>query len=747
MHAKRQKPVRFARNALAIAIGASFPLAATLAEESKTLPSVQVQADAEEGYKANRSTSEKYTQPLLDTPKTIAVIPQTVMQDRSADSLRDALRNVPGISLAAGEGGTPTGDQLSIRGFDARNDIMIDNVRDIAGYTRDIYNVEAVEVAKGPGSAVYGRGSTGGSINLQTKTAKLDDFTDLSVRVGTESDYRLQADSNIKLGRTTALRINLLGDDGEVAGRDEVENSNYAGALSFATGLGTGSRLSINADYQNQDNLPDYGLPWVPNYSGVPTSVIADDLAAHEGGPPPVDYSNFYGNVFRDFEDIKAHSVTGKYEYDLSQSTMIRAVARIGGVERQSVVNAPRFTYEEVGGTRIYGEGNRISLAGEKTRDTEDSLRVVQLELIGQYKTGGITHDVVSGVELAEEKFERWDYDDGGTDNLDTGPETVDLFNPNARVAYTGNYSRGSKINEATGDTTAFFLFDTLTLSPKWQASLGLRYDIFETEYFYDLGGADPSVKIEAENKELSWNAGLVHKPVENGSIYLGVGTSFNPSAEDLTASTAATSNQNDLDPEESITYEVGTKWELMQGRLFTSAAIFRTDKKRARTDDPFDVGTSFETLRGEQRVQGIELTAAGQVTQALSLTVGYALQDSEVVRADGDDQVQEGQELARTPRHSISSWCRYDFSEKFAAGLGAQYISERYNSSDPAGREKADGYVVFDMMVSYQINPQWSAQINGSNLADEEYEDQLGGGHFIPGDGRLLTFSTRYSF
>jgi catecholate siderophore receptor len=736
----------FKRNALNLAIIAALPIGSVYAAEIKELPTAKASVQSEDSYQVDESTSQKYTQPLLNTAKTITVIPQSVMQDRNVDSLRDALRNVPGISLAAGEGGAPTGDSIYIRGFSARNDIMIDGVRDIAGYTRDTYNIEAVEVAKGPGSAVYGRGATGGSINLQSKTAKLDEFNDLSLRLGTANDYRAQLDSNLVLGETTALRVNLLTDDGEVAGRDEIENSKNAAAVSFVTGLGTDSRFTVNADYQKQDNIPDYGLPWIPNYSGRADRVLHEDIAAGEGKAPNVDYSNFYGDTDRDFEDIDTKSITLKYEKDINDSTTLRVLGRTGTVERESIVNAPRFTYTKVEDVRTYGEGSQVSLGGEKTRDTKDSLSVVQFDLLGSYQLGGIQHDVVAGIELAQEKFERWHLDDNDTDNLDTTPVTVDLANPNSQVPYTGKYSRGAKYNEATGDTSAAYVFDTLTLNSQWQVSAGARYDIFETEYFYQLDDdTDPKEKLDAKDEHLSWSLGVVFKPAKNGSIYLGAGNSFSPSAEDLTASTRG--NNADLDAEETLSYELGTKWALFDGQLNASAAIFRTEKTNARTDVLDAEDDREDSLKGKQRVDGLELSAAGQVNKQLSVMAAYTYQDSEVVNAEGDDAVQEGNELARTPEHSFSIWSRYAVNEKLNFGLGTQYVGERFNSSDPGGRETASDYLIWDMMVSYQISNQWGVQMNGSNLTDEEYEDQLGGGHFIPGEGRYVALSSTYSF
>ncbi|MGD8323370.1 MAG: TonB-dependent receptor, partial [Gammaproteobacteria bacterium] len=546
------------RKPLATAIAGLCALSAAGVDAQETpatdIEEITVRGRAET-YSTDRSTSVKYTQRLLDTPRTLSLITEDLLRDRNADTLQDGLRAVSGITLAAGEGGTPTGDQMFIRGFSARNDIMINGVRDIAGYTRDIFNVETIEVAKGPGSAVYGRGATGGNINLQTKTARLEQFTDISIRGGSESDYRMMLDLNRPLTESSALRVNVLTDDGEVAGRNEVFNSKNALALSFASGIDTRSRLSVNADWQKQDNLPDYGLPWVPNYSALADRSIASELADYEGGAPPADYDLFFGNVYRDYEDIEAQSFTASYERDVTDTTTIRTQFRTGTVDRESVVTAPRFAFVTSDGVRVYGPD--VTLADEKTRNTRDSLNVLQLDLIGAWDTGRIRHDVVTGLEFAHEEFRRWNFVDLVDDNLDSTPAINSLSNPNPRIAFTGQYGRDGTSQLAQGDTAALYAFDTMSFNPQWQLTLGLRWDRFESEYRYSY--TDPSLSLAAVNEAATWSLGVVYKPSDNGTIYFGSGTSFSPSAEDLTAS--ANGNNNELDPEESVSFEFGTKW------------------------------------------------------------------------------------------------------------------------------------------------------------------------------------------
>jgi catecholate siderophore receptor len=693
----------------------------TQAQDIQELSVTQAKAKSEESYKVENSSSHKISKPLIDTAKTITVINQAVMSDRNADSLRDALRNVSGISMAAGEGGSPTGDSMSIRGFSATSDIFVDGIRDIAGYNRDMYNVEQVEVAKGPGSAVSGRGSTGGSVNLSTKTAKLDEFNDVSLRLGTESDYRAQLDSNTKLSETSALRVNVMANDGDVAGRDHVKNSNKAIGVSYAAGIGTQSRFTLNADYQKQDNIPDYGIPWV--YSDTPVAALADSARQ----PSPVDYSNFYGNLYRDYEDIEAMSATAGYEYDLSQQTMLKAQARIGSVERQSITTAPR--YNDI------TTSTDIKMSDEKTRDTKNSLAAIQLDLIGEYTINGYTHNVVTGVEFAKENYKRWGVSALAPDNLNDVPVLNDLYNPDPYLEYTGEYGRNGTSIEGKGTGLAVYVFDTITLNEHWDISGGLRYDNFKVDYQSDYN--DPSVVISNTDSFVSWNIATVYKPTANSSIYFGAGNSFNPSAEGLTLSDSTAI----LDPEETKSYELGAKWSLFDDALSTSVALFKTVKDNARVrasrSDPYEIS-------GEQEVQGLELSATGQVNKDLLLIASYTYQDSEVV--SDVDLTTIGNELARTPKHSASFWGKYEISDKLSAGIGAQYLGERFNGTS-ATRSAAPSYTIFDVMVSYQVSNQFSLQFNGENLTDKEYVDQLGGGHYVPGNGRYFSLTGNYSF
>jgi catecholate siderophore receptor len=242
----------------------SAPPAATSSETTSSsivLDPVTVVGDRPVGYKVDRSASDKFTAPLLDTPKTVTVIPEEVIEQRGATSLEEVFRTTPGITLGAGEGGTPGADRPLIRGFNAESNIYIDGMRDTGAQTRGTFNLEQVEIVKGPGSAFAGRGSTGGSINLVTKTPKAESFVEGSVTLGTDQTKRATVDANYAVNENVAVRLNVLGHDGEVAGRDSVEVSQYGFAPSISVGLNGPTRGTLALSHFQTDDTPDYGIP------------------------------------------------------------------------------------------------------------------------------------------------------------------------------------------------------------------------------------------------------------------------------------------------------------------------------------------------------------------------------------------------------------------------------------------------------------------------------------------------------
>jgi catecholate siderophore receptor len=663
-------------------------------------------------------SSPKFTEPLRDVPQTINVIPRTVMEQQGATTLRDALRNVPGITFQAGEGGVPAGDQLTIRGFSARTDMFIDGVRDFGGYTRDAFNLEQVEVSKGPASSIAGRGSTGGAINQVSKAPFLDTSYTGTIGAGNAEYGRGTLDINQPLGplglEHAAIRLNAMWNDSDVPGRDQVHSRRWGFAPSLALGVATPTRVTASYFHLAQDGLPEYGLPWVPANTNP-------ELAAYSNGIPPVDQSNFYGLTTRDYEDTVTHLGTLQVERDFSSAFTLRNLTRLGETTRDSVITSPRFASVNTS-TAL----NRQL----QSRDMNDGIVTNQTNLTLRGRTAGLEHAVTGGVEFTKETSENW---------LRSGPAAAqaDLYDPDPFVPYPGPITRTGARNTGEANTLGAYAFDTVSIGQRWEVSGGLRWDRFDVDY-ESVPATGDTLALGRTDDVVSGRAGVVFKPRPNGSIYAGYGTAFNPSAEGLSL-TAATVL---LEPEKSRNIEVGTKWDVYRQRLSLTAALFRAEKTNARTPG-LNPGDPPTVLQGRQTVDGVEFGANGRVNDRWSIYGGYSFMHSEIAASNTPAEIDNA--LALTPEQTFNIWTTYEFPWRLTIGGGAQYMDSVFRNA--TNTATVPSYWLLNTLVSYDVNQHLTLRLNGNNLADETYVDRVGGGHYIPGSGRSLQLSASVRF
>jgi catecholate siderophore receptor len=660
-------------------------------------------------------SSPQFTAPLRDIPQTITVVPSRVIESQGATTLRDVLRNVTGISIQAGEGGVPAGDNLSIRGFNARTDFFVDGVRDPGGYTRDPFNVEQVEVVKGPSSSSAGRGSTGGFVNLATKAPHLQTTRLVRLGGGSSSYKRGTIDVNEPMANGAAFRVNAMWTEANAPGRDAVTSARWGVAPSLAVGIGTPTRVTLAYTHLAQDNTPDYGIPWVPA-TNLPLASYADQ-------PPPVDSSNFYGLVSRDFERTQTDTATIKGEHDFRGPITLRSVVRYGRTKRDSLITAPRF--ESV-------ETTAIRRTDWKSRDQADGILASQIDVTSRFSTGRLRHTLVTGVELTREDSENWNR----IERSPAAPST-DLFSPNPRQPYVSRLLRDGAVNDATARSSAVYAFDTLDLKGRVQMSGGLRFDRFALDYLLRNAVGDEA-RLDRTDTMVSWRSGVVFKPRPEGSFYAGAGTSLNPSTEGLSLTTSTVA----LEPERTRSLEAGAKWDAAGGRLGLNAAVFHTAKTNARTPG-INPGDPPTVLQGEQIVRGVEIGATGSVNRRWQLFGSYTFMDSRIARSNTAAEV--GREFANTPDHTLSVWTSYALPRGFDVGGGAQYVGNRFNNSN--GLRVAPAYWLLDGMVAYRITDRLTLRLNGLNLANERYIDRVGGGHFIPGPSRSMMLTADVGF
>jgi len=416
---------------------------------------------------------------------------------------------------------------------------------------------------------------------------------------------------------------------------------------------------------------------------------------------------------------------TVQFDQVLTDNIRLRNSTRWGLTDRDSMITAPRF---------IANDSTDIRRSDEKYRDDEDSVFSNQTSLQLDINPGNNwEHKVLMGVEFNLEAEKRYTQALTGVDS-----PVTDLFNPTPNDAYLENYQRTGTFSSADSTTMAAYLSDSIKINDYWQVNGGLRYDGFELEY-----APDGELLSERKDNMLSYRVGVVFKPVQEGSIYFGYGTSFNPTAEALSISTSSRSpGIADLDPEENTTMELGVKWELSERRMLGSAAIFQTKKTNARTQDPNDPNDLL-VLEGEQLVRGIELGLAGNISDTVAIYAGYTFLDTEITGSK--DLSELGQELPNSPEHSFNLWATWSTTMNTQLGLGAQYVDKRYNSI--ANTRFGPDYWVYEASVTYVASDSLNFRLNMQNLTDEKYIDFVGGGHFIPGMGRLVMLSSNFSF
>ncbi|ENU29217.1 hypothetical protein F991_02944 [Acinetobacter sp. CIP-A165] len=738
-----------------VALAASLPLtahAATPQENVTKLPTIEVKA--ENSYKAEAISSPKYTQPLVDTPQTIQVIKKELLQEQGASSLIEALRNTPGITLQMGENGnTSAGDTFQMRGFSTQTSTYVDGVRDLGAVSRDVFNLEQIEVVKGPSGAEAGRGSASGYINLVTKLPKAENSSEVSARYNTAENARLTADINQAINESVAIRFNAMGQDGGVEGRDVVENNGWAVAPSIVFGLNTDTRFYLYSQHIRQRNTPDGGIPTI----GMKGFYNAD---AEINKAPAVDRSNYYGNV-NDYEDIDADMITAKIESDFGEKIKFTNTTRYGKSQMNRVLTGINAINKN--GSSHHKDW-KIARSHQGV-DQENKILANLSALNFNFKTGAVEHDLVAGLEFLQEQQISRTLATQIPGQTTITPPPANLYNPNRhdvmpKLVYTGAYSDGET------QTAAAYLFDTIKLlDNRLQFNGGVRVDYYHTTYdalSIASTGVETPADLKAHDTLVSWKLGSLFKPTENSSVYASYAKSFTPpgsanfNLSDATSGTQAANNPRGK-PQETHHYEIGSKWDVLKNTLALTAAVYRTENENQFTQDPI----TLESLQeGKTKVEGVELGVVGQITDAWNISAGVAHMKTKQKNqrsvstnaTTGVTTVTTTDSVRWSPDWTASLWTTYDIAG-FKVGLGARYVDEQKrvitDNPAPANMPKVPSYVVFDAMAGYSINKNASVNLNVYNLADKEYISALnnGGSRFALGQPRSAALTFNYKF
>lgn len=707
------------------------------------LETIHTEAAAEQSLKVDKSANSKFVAPLLDTPKSVSVISKQLIEDTQVTTLSDALRTVPGITLGAGEGGNPNGDRPFIRGYNSESSMYVDGVRNSTSQNREMFAIEQVEITKGSASAMGGAGTTGGSINMISKVAKKGDFLEGSVGAGTDDYQRITLDGNKDFGNGIAARVAVMGHHNEKAGQSDGAEYARAGiAPSITFGLDSDTRATLSYYYLKSDDTPDSGVPY--NYDATKKATV--------GKPVDVKQGIYYGLHDRDFQKQENQIGTIKLEHDINDNLTITNTAVYNKSTNDYLWTQPDDSKGNVLNDKVW---RRIN-----SRITDTDIFTDQLALTGKFNTGTIKHKFNVGAEYSDQESNKGSYTTTypGYAGTTTGGFNSDckindawctsLTNPNSKEEWLGTAVANRNTTTTTTKVTSVYLLDNIEFNPQWLLDLGLRWDKFDTEQVTNATGA----KLENNKDFFTYQAGLTFKPVENGSIYASYATSANPVGVDGgDGSEAIGQAYMDLKPEEARTIELGTKWDLFNDRLNLTAAIFRTEKQNTRIQ--LDAGTY--TNGGESKVDGIELTATGKITDKWDITAGYSYLDTEMTNPGPSctragvctyPNPAKGKQLPNVPENSATLWTTYKVLPELTLGAGAIAMDKVYG--DAANTKFVPGYVRYDAMARYNVNKNVDLQLNVNNLADTRYFTKAYASHYATeAEGRSAVLSVNFKY
>ena len=528
--------------------------------------------------KTDRAANPKLTQPLLDTPRSIVVIPRQLIEDTGSTTLAEALRTVPGITFGAAEGGNPIGDRPFIRGFDSQGSTFLDGVRDIGAQSRETFAIDEIQIVRGSDSTLGGRGTAGGSINIVSKLPRDEDFIRADASYGNADYKRVTGDLNYRIAPNVAVRIAAMAHDQGFAGRDEVKAKRWGVAPSITIGIGTPTRLTVGYYHLDGDELPDSGIPYLYAIANSPFGTALSEPAIGTvmtagGATGRVKRSTFYGLKDRDFRDTKTDQFTIRAEHDFGNGLTLRNTARFSRTAQNYIYTQPDDSQGNVFGTTIANATNAAGVTSftnggtvwrrANTRQGDTKSMINQTDVYGTFETGSIKHSIAAGVEIAWEDATRGTYvthgftNAAGTELLSTGSmisprcnsttvaryNCTSLFTPNANDPWMNTTNDTSNVaapiakslpiadTRTHGFTRAAYAFDSISITDALILNLGIRVDQFRSKVTPGLPATatTPRYSVTRRDTIVDGQAGLVFKPTPDTSIYASYATASTP--------------------------------------------------------------------------------------------------------------------------------------------------------------------------------------------------------------------------
>jgi catecholate siderophore receptor len=747
---KQQSPVKHLAKHLvrqglptgALLVGLASPLALADGEPAPKAPAdkadvqlapVEVKADKSvdpkgtaDTYNAQVTTVGRTAQAVKDVPQSLTAVTRKLMDDRDATTLKDALKNAPGISYNSSEGGN-SGDVIVIRGFSAKYDLFLDNFRDSAKYNRDTFDLDRVEVLRGPASMVYGRGSTGGVINQVSKTPFVSDRKSIDLTLGSNAFKRVESDLSAELGDSSALRVNLMKQE---AGsfRDGAEMNRWGVAPSVGFGIGTTTEVVASYVHYQEHNTPDYGVP-----------IYTQSASQPKGTNQPIDYThNFYGLTAVDREDNRNDVLSLTVHHSFGNGLTLNNATRVARFEADMRATSPSLNTSGTGG--LLSDATLVNRA-RKLILRDQRLYSNVTDFTAKFDTAGLHHDVLAGLELTREKLVTT-----SRAQVCKNLPAANMVHPDPNAAVDCPEPTATGYGDVKGDTGALYVQDLLTVAPNWKVLLGGRFDHFKADA--DSRKLDGSLASDFSRTDNIWSsrAGLIWQPSDSQSWYLSYGTSFNPTAEAYSVDLPGTNTP----PEKNENYEFGLRWDPLDG-LSVNTALFRTVKLNERQSDIENPGTPSQSYleSGRRHTSGVEISVNGQVTKALQVFGSYTYMNAKIDSSTRKNPLSptgtdSGMIPINTPHYTSSIWLSYAVNKELTLGLGENAQGKRYTTT--ANTVALPAYVEYDASAEWQRR-EYSIKLNVFNLTDRRYFDSYQESKAVPGMARSARITFGYKF
>ncbi len=723
----------------AMLLAASFA-SAVRAQTENTLSTVTVREKAEvaEGKDSLRATETsigKGQQKLRDIPQSITVVTERMMDDRNLDTVKDALKQTAGITFQAAEGGE---EDIRLRGFalSTTGDIFVDGIRDPAFYDRDTFNLDRVELLRGSASMLFGRGSTGGAVNMVNKVPRLMDENQIDYTVGSYNHRRVVGDFNQQTGESSALRVSAMktAADNNGAG-SRIDKQGIAG--SYRWGIGERDEFTASLYRLENNNGINYGMPWIKPTSTSPAS--ATTLL-------PINPASYYG-MASDYNNGTATYATLAHTHRFDGETELTTRVRRGAYTRDQRASTIRLTAGE--NLSNFGPSTVLTRGTQNKIQDLDSV-YLQSDLSAKFDALGMRHELLSGIDVAREQKTVY-----AARTAAQGLGGVDLVKPNTTVgtpddgAWVNESSRVLRVNnQYTSTAWGVYAQDLVQIAPHWKLLGGLRYDSLNGNYDTFAAPAANATNGTLTNykmnvSEWSKRVGALFQPNERESYHFSAATSFNTSGDAYSLG----ANNADVPPEQSINLELGAKIDSADKNFTTRYALFRSTKLHERNTDPL---VDVAVLSGKRHATGLELDFTGRITPRWEAYGSFMwIPDARIDEAykspTGSDNERTGARPSLTPRISATLWNTYQINGQWRVGAGLNHRGAQTPNRNPGW--EAPAFTTTDVMAEYRVNEQLTFKGNVSNLTNKLYADQLYSGQYVPGAGRLLQMTGSYKF